>query len=160
MIPSRPAICACLCALAALVACSSAYASTSGPPVVVNPGGSPQPTTSGSTSKYKVHIKQSPEPAYVDDPTISISWNVERTLEKKNFWYGELEVPNHERGIGCAGRSIERSYEHTKRGKIATITFILPVETYEWCAGRTIINISVDGGQPFLEIEDRIFTRP
>lgn len=116
---------------------------------------------SSGAGAYAAHIKQNPAPAYVDDPTISISWNVEHTLTKRNHWYGELEVPNHVTGIGCASKVSETSFEHTKRGKIATITFVLPSDAHEWCAGRMMINLSVDGpGEPFLEIEGRIFNRP
>lgn len=143
-------------AIGALVLSGSIFASSNIPRVL---GGFPQPITIDSS--YKPHIKQSPVPAYVDDPNIYISWNVERTLEKKNHWAGELEIPNHERGIRCAGRAYASSYEHTKRGKIAILDFVLPLNTNEWCAGRMVINLCVNWcGEPFLEIEGRIFDRP
>jgi hypothetical protein len=151
--------------LFALGLSSTAFASG---PIVENPVGTPQPVTgSGPPKKYVVHIKQSPTPAYVDDPSISMSWNVQHTLSKKVYWWAHLSIPSHAPGLKCQATTYTKSTSHRRRGEIATVTFELGADVTEWCVGRAEIEIGVGIGAGievkvdlFLKIEGRIFNRP
>lgn len=128
-----------------------------------------QPTTDlllGYASRYNPDAWQNPKPIYVDDPSITITWTVEHTLNKGLHWGAELKVPEREKGIECTNRGKGSSnYRNTRRGERASITIYPEPTYYEWCAGRILIGIYVTGrhnnaGEPFLELESRIYNRP
>jgi hypothetical protein len=177
MILSRPTICGALCALAALVACSNAFASGN-LPVVLNPGGSPQSIT--RAAKYELHLTQSPEPAYVDDPQLIIGWNVEHTLHPGYHFVGHI-VNKTEDAFRCANDVYAKTHKLLHRGEEARLDFEAEYDGYsEWCDGRFELSIAVQrntkkecienlceflrnldaGTKWFLEAEIRIFSKP
>jgi hypothetical protein len=139
-----------------------------GAPEVKKPGGSPQ-----KTSGYKLHLKQSPTPAYIDDEKVTISWNVERTLPKGYHFVGH--ILNHTSyTYKCANNVYARTNSRLKGGQEAHLVFeSLYDYDFEWCAGRYELSIGLQRNKThceevicesgiswFIEAYGRFFNRP